>query len=208
MNAAELMAQIDRLIEVVNNSSQRGGLEGATAEAIEFLRVFAGPKSAFYEQAAGTSKFFPDPLRKTVASVLTGFRRYVEAGLHEAITPERRAQLDTVSDFLSQADRLLTDPRTHPAAAAVLIGASLEEFLRTWIDAAALSIGPARPGIDVYAKTLLAANLINKQDMKDLTSWAGVRNDAAHGKWELVADPARIKLMLEGVNLFMRQHGA
>ena len=41
--------------------------------------------------------------------------------------------------------------------------------------------------------------------MKDITSWAGVRNHAAHGEWEEVSDRKRVQLALEGVNLFMRK---
>jgi hypothetical protein len=93
----------------------------------------------------------------------------------------------------------------HPAGAAVLIGASLEEFLRSWVEAAGLTIGNAKPGLDTYAKALRAEELITKQDLKDITSWAGIRNHAAHGEWEQTGDRSRVRLMLEGVNLFMRQ---
>jgi hypothetical protein len=55
---------------------------------------------------------------------------------------------------------------------------------------------------------LRAAELISSQDVKDITSWAGIRNHAAHGDWEEVADRQRIKIMLEGVNLFMRRYSA
>jgi hypothetical protein len=61
----------------------------------------------------------------------------------------------------------------------------------------------ARPGIGAYAKALLGSELVDKQDMKDLTSWAGIRNDAAHGNWGQVSDAARIRLMLEGVGAAM-----
>ena len=68
-----------------------------------------------------------------------------------------------------------------------------------------MSIGKSKPGIDAYAKALRTADLITKQDMKDVTSWAGTRNHAAHGEWDEVNDRSRMRLMLEGVNLFMRQ---
>lgn len=42
--------------------------------------------------------------------------------------------------------------------------------------------------------------------MKDITSWIGTRNDAAHGNWNYVEDRNRIKLMLEDVNLFLRKY--
>jgi hypothetical protein len=129
----------------------------------------------------------------------------LESGLASDVSPERKAQLEIVSDILEQANEMLQNDQYHSAAAAVLIGASLEEFLRTRVEAEGLSIGNAKPGIDTYCKTLRTADLISKQDAKDITSWAGIRNDAAHGEWEKVSDRARIRLMLEGVNLFMRQ---
>jgi hypothetical protein len=43
--------------------------------------------------------------------------------------------------------------------------------------------------------------------VKDITSWGGLRNHAAHGEWDEVSDKKRVGLMLEGVNLFMRKYG-
>ena len=141
----------------------------------------------------------------TLDAILASFIEYLCTGLATAVSPERQAQLDTVADLLGQAHSLLEDEKYHPAAPAVLIGACLEEFLRAWVEAEALSIKKSKPSIDDYAKTLRNAELISKQDIKDITSWAGTRNDAAHGKWEEVEDRSRIRLMFEGVNLFMRK---
>ena len=47
-----------------------------------------------------------------------------------------------------------------------------------------------------------------KQDIKDITAWAGIRNDAAHGYWEKVESKENISLMLQGINLFMRKYEA
>ena len=182
--------------------------EGAKAQVCEFLRIYAGPKSAFLKQAESANGI-SGYVVTTLVSILGAFTEYLQAGLSAGESPERRAQLDIVSDLLGQANSLLEDNRYHPAAAAILIGASLEESLRTWVEAEALSIGNAKPGIDAYCKALRSADLISKQDVKDITSWAGVRNHAAHGEWDKVSDQNRIRLMLEGVNLFMRQkHGA
>ena len=104
------------------------------------------------------------------------------------------------------ANQLLETARVHPAAPAVLIGATLGEFLRTWVEAEGLSIGSRKPGLETYSQLLRDADLISKQDGKDITSWAGVRNHAAHGEWEDVGDKKRVALMLEGVNLFMRKY--
>lgn len=140
-----------------------------------------------------------------LTAVLDSFIEYLGAGLATGISPQRKAQIDVVSDFLDQSLKILESHSFHPAAAAVLIGAALEEFLRTWVEDKGLSIGNAKPGIDAYTKVLRSQDLIDKQDVKDITAWAGIRNEAAHGEWDKVNDRSRIRLMLDGVNLFLRQ---
>lgn len=108
--------------------------------------------------------------------------------------------------MLEQAQSLLDDKKVHPAAPIVLIGASLEEFLRNWVEEKGLSLGNKKPSLDSYCKCLREAEEITKQDVKDITSWAGTRNSAAHGKWSEVEDRERARLVLEGVNLFMRKY--
>lgn len=177
--------------------------DAAQAQVCEFLNSYAGPKSAFLEQARSAEGY--DSYRvKTLTAIMDAFVEYLEAGLGSGLSPQRAAQLDVVSDILGQAQIILDNTGNHPAAAAVLIGASLEEFLRNWIEDEGLSVA-GRPGIDAYCKALRSQGLISKQDVKDITAWAGIRNNAAHGEWEEVADRGRIGLMLDGVNLFMRQ---
>ena len=178
------------------------------AEAREFLRVYAGEKSAFYKQLLEVSQHTTDhSIRESVNGIIGAFIRYVESGLLEGVSIQRRAEIDVVSDFLSQADRLLSSIDVHPAAPCVLTGASLEEFLRNWVEDANLGLGGKKPSLETYGSVLREADLITKQDIKDITSWGGLRNHAAHGEWHEVNDRTRIGLMLEGVNLFMRKYG-
>ena len=208
MDTEEIIRAAETLQARIHGYAQRGGDgdhgEAAQAQVCEFLRNYAGPKSAFLKQAEaahGLSRY----LVATLVSIMQSFVEYLRAGLATGVSPERRAQLDVVSDLLGQADSLLENAKYHPAAAAILLGACLEEFLRTWVEAESLSIGTSKPGIDAYSKALRGADLISKQDVKDITSWAGVRNHAAHGQWDEVSDRNRIRLVLAGVNLFMRQ---
>lgn len=204
MDRDELIRQIKQLLAKTNNPKT---IIGVHAEISEFLRNYAGVDSSFYAsiQANGPNRGF-DHAAYSANQILNSFLQYVEAGLHEGVSPERRAQLDVVSDFLEMANSLLEAKGVHPAAPAVLIGATLEEFLRTWVEAESLSLGNRKPGLETYSQVLREANLITKQDGKDITSWAGIRNHAAHGEWDEVADRNRITLMLEGVNLFMRKY--
>ncbi len=178
---------------------------GPRAQVIEFFRTYVGPRSSFAEAASSLSGY-PEFVAVNLLSLLDSFIVHLESGLFSGVSPERQGQLDVVSDFLEQANTLLNDSNAHPGSAAMLVGASLEEYLRTWIEAEGLSLENKRPGIDSYSKVLREAELISKQDIKDITAWAGIRNHAAHGEWNEVEDRARIRLMLEGVNLFMRKN--
>lgn len=62
---------------------------------------------------------------KGIYNVLASFPAYLHAGLNDEISPERRTQLDVVSDFLEQAQNLLDNFRGRLAAPVVLIEASL-----------------------------------------------------------------------------------
>lgn len=201
MNQEELIEHARRLIA----KQSQGFSFGYYAEVTEFLKTYAGVHSSFVKLAERAQQ---NPLGASgqLRDILRSFVDYVESGLHQGISPERKAQLDVVSDFLEMADTLLKTSGVHPAAAAVLIGATLEEFLRNWVDSEDLSLDDKKPCLEVYSQVLRGAELITKQDGKDITSWSGTRNHAAHGEWEEVSDKKRITLMLEGVNLFMRKY--
>src|SRR5881398_2377730 len=100
MNTDELVSQIDRLI---GEAQQWRTIAGTFAEVCEFLRNYAGAKSSFlasikqYDPAKVGDEAYSS---KRVAEILQAYRDYVPAGLSEGVSPERKAQLDVVSDFL------------------------------------------------------------------------------------------------------------
>lgn len=208
MTREELIDQANALQKRVlayrsDSPSSTGGGRAAKAQVSEFLRVYAGPNNAFLESASridGHHAYMIDSL----AALLQSFIEYARAGLLTAVSPERQARIDVVSDILSQAQYLLDDTQYHAAAAAVLIGGALEEFLRNWVEAEELSIGETKPSIQAYADALRRAGRLDKQEVKNITAWAGYRNDAAHGKWDAVEDRRLILNMLSGVNLLMQ----
>jgi hypothetical protein len=207
MNRTELIAHTKRL---VIKARDEGEIAGTYAEACEFLRTYAGANNSFLETIKEwkPTKMGTELAAQQIEKVLSSFLSYLEAGLYQGMSPERQAQIDVVSDFLGMAHELLNTKDVHPAAPAVLVGATLEEFLRTWVESSAISLGARKPGIEAYSQVLREAELITKQDAKDITSWAGLRNHAAHGEWHEVEDRARVQLALEGVNPFMRKYAA
>lgn len=205
MDAKELINASKRIIEVGTKISKVGYFN----EAAEFLRTYSGEKSEFYRNLISYKAYLDydyGNVTDTITSILEAFVRYVESGLLHGISVVRKIQIDIVSDLVDQANGLLNERDIHPAAPTVVVGAALEEFLRNWIEEKNFNIGDKKPCIDTYAKILREENLIDKQDIKDITSWAGMRNDAAHGEWEKVKDKEKISLMLQGVNLFMRKY--
>lgn len=213
MDANKIIEQAREIIargkESVSGDIYNDAGMGLLSEASEFLRKYVGENSPFVKNLSELKPYGNKGyILECVEPTLEAFIHLVEMGTLDSVSIERQAQIDVVSDILSQAQLLLKDTAVHPAAPAMIIGASLEEFLRNWVEEAGLSIGSNKPSIDTYAKELRKSDLITKQDIKDITSWAGNRNDAAHGEWDKVADKNKIDLMLQGVNLFMRKYGS
>jgi hypothetical protein len=120
MDLNQLLAETAHLIAEADSCPQTGpDARGYQSLVAEFLRKFAGPKSAFVTLAgheAGSAEY-----RIGLAkSALVNFQRYVQRGLLDEVSPTRKVQLDVVSDFLEQAHGLLQSKGVHPAAAIVL----------------------------------------------------------------------------------------
>jgi hypothetical protein len=202
MTKEEIIANSRQIIE-----STRTNSHGGLVQAREFLRIYAGEESSFFKTLSQIrSSAYAEQKINRVTQVLTSFIEFVNNDLLRSISLEREIQIDTVSDYLEQAESLLNDKKVHPAAPAVIIGASLEEFLRNWLEDSGFDLSTIKNSLDGYSTELRKQDKITKQDLKDIVSWGETRNDAAHGHWESVEDRKRIKLMLEGVNLFMRKY--
>ena len=177
------------------------------SESIQFLRDYCGKDNRFAKtlEENHPNEYNYQQTRLMIIHILQRFRSYVENNLLKGLTPERQAQIDVVSDILGQAQNLLREKDKHPAAPTMIIGAALNEFLRNWVEEKQLSLEGKKPGIENYIHILQKNELIDKQDHKDITSWAGMRNDAAHVYWDKVEDRNKIELMLQGVNYFIRK---
>lgn len=200
-----LLQQIDRLIDGLKPRSVTQ-YYSIKAETLQLFNDYA-KDSYFLKQAENISDRDPVSNRAfLLQETLVGFRNYINSGLANPVSLQRQAQVIVVNDFLEQADLLLNDTKVHPVAPIVIIGASLEEFLRNWCIDAQLLADEVKGSIDKYAQLLRGKELINKQDVKDITSWGGLRNEAAHGHWQGAESRETARLMLMGVNLFMRKY--
>jgi len=136
-----------------------------------------------------------------LAELLSGWGQYTQAGMADRISPAARARVDAATDLMEQVQILLDDTRVHPAAPVMLAGAALEETLRSLtITLSAMVKG--KPGIQSYAEALRAGGVLNAQQVKDITSWGGQRNEAAHGEFDKLTRQ-RAQIMVDGINFFM-----
>lgn len=198
----EIILKIGR--EIRGNKSHYA-FQGKVAEFKNLINSYCGKNNPFYE-AADKLKITAAWSDEQLESIINAFMRSVEFDLISNVSFERKQKTTVVNDFLDQAEEVLQKEDLHPAVAAFLIGASLEEFLRTWVLEQNLSFDEQRRTIDTYAKALRQNEFIEKQDYKDITAWAGIRNNAAHGLWESVKDREKINIMLAGVSNFIRKH--
>lgn len=110
---------------------------------------------------------------------------------------------ETVEELLDQAATLVD--LGHVAAGTVVAGGALETHLHFLCTSRQIEwIG--RAGINTYCTALASADVVSKTDAKSVQHWGGLRNDAAHtpAKFDQTADA--IKLMINGIRLFIVKH--
>jgi hypothetical protein len=177
---------------------------------LQFVKNYIGEKTEFYNSLLNFTKRYSDIYYNKVVeakSVLASIKNYLNLDLDFEKSHDYILKIDIINDFTNQAVHLANDKKFHPAASAILLGASLEEFLKQLAERRNVNLEDVKKTIDPISRKLYDQSIITKQDLKDITSWAGLRNDATHGNFEDVNDRKRIQNALEGVNLFMRKYG-
>ncbi len=115
-------------------------------------------------------------------------------------------QAEMFADFLEMGEYLLTEG--YKDAAAVIIGSVLEDGLRKLCQRASLSLvaDSGKPlTIDPMNAQLAKADVYSKLVQKQITTWAHIRNKAAHGEFgEYTLE--QVKMMLLFVQSFASEH--
>lgn len=112
---------------------------------------------------------------------------------------QERIRCDVFSDFLEMAEYLIEDEGLKEPAA-VLAGGVLEEHLRKLCDKRGITLS-AKPKLDAMNADLARKGVYGKNEQKQITAWAGIRNDAAHAR--RIADSEPVKLMIAGIRDFL-----
>ena len=111
-------------------------------------------------------------------------------------------EADLFDNFLEQADQLLQKGYYQPSA--VIIGCVLEDGLRKLCGKHKISL-PDRSPLDRMNSDLAKIGIYNKLSQKRITTYADIRNNAAHGKWNEFAK-TDVEDMLKGVRNFMEKY--
>ncbi len=115
---------------------------------------------------------------------------------------------EVFTDILEQAEYLLS--QEYFRASAVVAGVALESHLRKLAEKNQI---PIKSDDGKYEKadslngSLHKNQIINKTMNKYITSWLGLRNDAAHPE-EKQIDEGMIKPMIEGIKVFIEKYPA
>lgn len=108
-------------------------------------------------------------------------------------------------DFLVMATHLIEDEKLKDAAA-VFAGGVLEEHLRNLCEKNKITLSE-RPKLDIMNSDLVKNGVYNKTMQKAVTLWAGIRNDAAHAKYDQYT-AAQVEQMISGIQQFVATYPA
>lgn len=195
--------QLDKLsLELKREGITNYTLYGLLVKTKEYIKSHIGENNEFYWAISTLEDGFE---KEKLISLIDSLRQYIDDDLLLDISPKEKAIQEITSETLFQAMLMLNENSNHPAASCFLAGATLENYLKSWVERESLAINNP-PSIGKYAEALKKKGKITSQDVKDITSWAGLRNSAVHGNWPAVEDKRRVQLMVEGIGLFARKY--
>lgn len=88
----------------------------------------------------------------------------------------------------------------------MLAGGVLEQHLRKLCDKHGVALS-AKPKLETMNTGLAKAGVYGKNEQKQVTAWAGIRNDAAHAEYSRYTGE-QVALMAQGIRHFMATYPA
>jgi len=207
------MAQIDAVTARRKELGQNWVPENVheiTTLSCAAIKRLAPPGSAYLEQMEAVlrdtqksiSRSRDEEVEFRLRGILSALRGDYEAGRLQSF--EELIHADLFSDFLEMAEYFMDEGYKDPAA--VIAGGVLEEHLRKLCGKYGVTI-PPKPKLDTMNADLAKANAYHKNEQKQVTAWAGLRNDAAHGNYANYGH-AEVKLMVAGIRDFISRNPA
>lgn len=182
---------------------------GLRAATLSFISMTFGKDSPYYLEYNNSTNDSGIDNALRGHSILLAIQAEIDGGW--IFTVKKLISAEIFSDFLEMAEHLLAQGYKDPAA--VMIGSVLEENLRQLCIANEVEVTFEKNG-DLVPKTsdrinadLAKAELYSKLDFKAVTAWLGLRNSAAHGKYEEYTSD-QVAVMLTGVTEFLARINA
>ena len=183
-------------------------LMSITARGGQLITRLYGSDSHYFQmfkaatQIQNFNKLFQENYRHVAD--LVGIFKAVEHDIKSGMLANFRSliQAEIFADFLDMAEHLHRE--NYKDAAAVLLGAVLEDSLRKVADTNGVDIlnSKGKPlTLDPLNISLTKKGVYNALVQKQITSWANLRNDAAHGHFDKY-DSAQVQQMLLFVQKF------
>ena len=162
-----------------------------------------------YESALSTTAFYNlhsnwNNHLAQMLGVAKALKHDIDAGLLQDF--RRLVQADIFADFLEMGEHLLNEG--YKDAAAVIIGSVLEDGLRKLAElhsVPAVSDSGRPLTIEPLNAELARHEVYSKLTQKQITSWAHVRNKAAHGQYDEYSKD-QVQMMLAFVQGFSGDH--
>jgi hypothetical protein len=149
-----------------------------------FSRHFGEEHPYFREFSQRKSDYAPSV--ESTLGILDAVRDEISKGWHKSTRGVVSAEV--FSDFIEMAGHLLQEG--YKDAAAVMLGSTLEEHLRQLCRDSSIETATERDGrikakkADTLNSELVKAGVYGMLDQKSVTAWLGIRNSAAHGKYD------------------------
>jgi hypothetical protein len=216
-----LIAAIDELVSIAERLSRDASRSSSSLgpERVEELTAVTSRSGQLIRRLFGQDSHYNHSLLKVLntqnfSSMHSNYFRHISelVGILKAVQHDMKSgmlsdfrkllQGEIFADFLDMAEHLLNEG--YKDAAAVILGAVLEDSLRK------LSIGRGLPTTLANGKSLTIEplNVALAKDgaygplvQKQVTTWANLRNDAAHGHFSKY-DAEQVKQMLLFVQKF------
>ncbi len=213
MKSEVFVKQLDSLLDIFSQMQRRSGLadlsdlpkperQSLITRSIASIHRITGTNSTYSIEVERLLKQYLHIHNYTtsIMGVVQALKDDLEAGYIETLT--KLVQADIFSDFLEMGEYLLAEG--YKDAAAVIVGGVLEDTLRKIAEKNDISIKNEKGKlltIEPLNTELAKNNIYDKLTQKQITSWADLRNNAAHGHYEKF-DKKQVEMMLLFVQSF------
>lgn len=218
MNTNEILKQIDGAIDAWKDFSNGSKHDDCSDQPVEYAVEITNRLARTIQRLAPRGSIYADNLEKILnrkgheyiyqrplMGVLSALRQEFELGYLQSL--EELVHGETFASFLDMAAHLHRNGYKDPAA--VIVGSTLEQHLKelcgkNGID---LEVSGKPKKADTLNAELTKEGVLSKLDQKNVTSWLGLRNDAAHGNYGNYTGQ-QVQLLIDSVRDFITRHPA